>query len=104
MKKFTSIEHPFFLYDTQARLVHDNLDDQGVLVLGVENLPAELPVEASNHFGEALVPFLESLASSDGSLSFEKQSRDLPPELHGAIVTNQVFKFILFCFVAITQK
>mmetsp|Transcript_26945 Transcript_26945/g.86625 ORF Transcript_26945/g.86625 Transcript_26945/m.86625 type:complete len:1038 (-) Transcript_26945:1363-4476(-) len=85
--KSTAIDSPYYLYDAEADLVHDNVDDEGTLIMGIENLPAELPRDASKLFGDALLPFVPALASSDGSLPFDRQNKDLPAELYGACVT-----------------
>lgn len=53
-------------------------EGEGVVLLGVDNLPAEFPREASTHFSTQLAPFVEALASSDHSLPFEKQSATFP--------------------------
>ena len=36
--------------------------DPGILVLGVDILPSELPREASEHFSKLLTPMIEALA------------------------------------------
>lgn len=84
----STIERPFYLYDSRADMVHDNLDDEGVMMMGVDNLPAELPKDASQSFGDALLPFVPALASSNGTLPFDRQ-HDLPAEIRGAVVTDQ---------------
>ena len=66
LTEFTSIEQPFYLYDAKAALVHHNLDDQGVMIMANDILPAELPADATAHFGDALLPFLPQLVTSDG--------------------------------------
>ena len=59
-------------------------------MMGVDILPSELPREASQHFGAQLLPFVEALASSDGSLPFQDQvdKGGLPIELAGACITS----------------
>lgn len=52
----------------------------------VDHLPAEMPKEASDHFGSKLMPFVERVVRSDFNLPFAEQT-DLPPEIHGAIIT-----------------
>lgn len=39
----TEIDDPFYLYDPEAHMVHHNMDDHGILVEGIENLPSQLP-------------------------------------------------------------
>ena len=53
--------------------------------MGLDILPSELPREASQFFGDQLMPFLEDLSSSDGTKPYSKQD-DLPPALRGAVI------------------
>jgi alpha-aminoadipic semialdehyde synthase len=52
--KFTSIEHPFLLYDPVTEEFSEKMGDMkenSILFHSVDHLPAEMPKEASNHFG-----------------------------------------------------
>eukprot|EP00501_MAST-03F_sp_TOSAG23-6_P000049 GSMAST32.ASY1.ANO1.50.1 assembled CDS len=89
LTKFTNIEKPFYLYDAPAAITHDNLDDYGVVMMANDILPAELPADATNFFGESLLPYIEELVNSDGSLSFNRQKKGLSSDIYGAIITNQ---------------
>lgn len=54
-KRFTSIEHPFLLYDPISEEFAEKMDEMkenSILFHSVDHLPAEMPKEASNHFGE----------------------------------------------------
>ena len=60
--------------------------------MGVEQLPAELPLEASQMFSDKLSIYLPSIleyASSDASSSFEDQTACLPAEIKRAIVIDR---------------
>ncbi len=75
-----------------------SFEGRGVVVLGVDNLPTELPREATLYFGDSLLPFIEGIVRSNPALPFEQQT-DLPPEIHGAVVTchgqlTNKFKYI----------
>jgi len=93
LKKFTSIEHPFYVYDIVEKKVFDNISDtptvgkegQYILFHAVDHLPAELPKEASSHFGEKLFPFIKELALSDGTLPFDEQY-DYAEEMKKAVI------------------
>eukprot|EP00013_Stygamoeba_regulata_P013978 CAMPEP_0177670150 /NCGR_PEP_ID=MMETSP0447-20121125/23907_1 /TAXON_ID=0 /ORGANISM="Stygamoeba regulata, Strain BSH-02190019" /LENGTH=930 /DNA_ID=CAMNT_0019177237 /DNA_START=53 /DNA_END=2845 /DNA_ORIENTATION=- len=87
MKRVTTIDHPLFMYDIDKRTVHENIEGDGVMFLAVDNLPTELPREASKYFGDHLAPFVHELAYSDGTRPFAEQD-DLPVELHRATITN----------------
>ncbi|PRP85437.1 aminoadipic semialdehyde synthase, partial [Planoprotostelium fungivorum] len=91
--KTTSIDQPCFVYDPSSGEVHDAHTDTnwiykpGVLFCAVDNFPTEFPKEATEYFGDHLMPFLEGLKiKSDVSLPFDQQN-DLPPELHKAVIT-----------------
>jgi alpha-aminoadipic semialdehyde synthase len=82
----TSIQNPFFVYDPDTDSSYSDLASPGVLMMGVDNLPSELPLDASAHFGQQLLPFLKVLSESDGSLPFAQQN-DLPLPLKHAVIT-----------------
>ena len=72
--RFTSIEEPFLLYNaidgTFKEKIDDELTDTDILFTSVDHLPAEMPKEASNHFGSKLLPFVEAVVKSDFSKPF----------------------------------
>lgn len=62
--KFTSIEEPFGIYDPIKSVHHSKIsscDSNSILFHSVDHLPAEMPKEASLHFGDKLRPFLFSI-------------------------------------------
>eukprot|EP00039_Didymoeca_costata_P028034 m.19786 g.19786 ORF g.19786 m.19786 type:complete len:554 (-) comp6674_c0_seq1:1029-2690(-) len=83
----STIENPFFSWDIERQVVREGLNQQNSLgILGVEILPSELPQEASGHFGDVLLPYIEPLTKHDGNQAFEN-IKDLPSELLGACIT-----------------
>ena len=72
--RFTSIEEPFLLYnaidETFKEKIDDDLTETDILFTSVDHLPAEMPSEASNHFGSKLMPFVEAVVKSDFSKPF----------------------------------
>ena len=79
-------ESPFYYYDANAGLVdsHSSVSDKSIIYAAIENLPAELPKDASQMFEDSLTSFLENLAEAD---DFSLES--MPPELvRGWIVCN----------------
>lgn len=87
--RFTSIEEPFLLYnpnDGEFKEKIGQMVQDDILFHSVDHLPAEMPKEASNHFGSKLMPFVEAVVKSDFSKPFEEQT-DLPPEIYGACIT-----------------
>ncbi|KAM3224420.1 hypothetical protein ACQJBY_057662 [Aegilops geniculata] len=75
VNKSTSIERPFFRYDTSTNLYHDDMEGDGVICLAVDILPTEFSREASQHFGDILSRFVTSLASAKGLLELPSHLR-----------------------------
>jgi len=60
-RRFTSIEEPFLVYNADTNDFKEKIGlatKNSILFHSVDHLPAEMPKEASNHFGEALFPFV----------------------------------------------
>lgn len=82
--KATGQAEPVLMYDPATDQVTQSLSGPGVAVLAVDNLPAELPRDATRHFSQSLAPFLPSLASMDRTRPFEQL--ELQPELQRAVI------------------
>jgi saccharopine dehydrogenase (NAD+, L-lysine-forming) len=54
----TNQEAPFLHYSTSSDQFNSGLADDGINILAVDNLPCELPRDASVFFGRALLPLL----------------------------------------------
>ncbi|MCO5561188.1 hypothetical protein L7F22_014809 [Adiantum nelumboides] len=61
VNRTTSSEKPFYRYDPLLNVYSDDMSGNGVFVLATDNLPTELAKEATNHFGDALLPFLPNM-------------------------------------------
>ncbi len=61
------------------------MEESDILFTSVDHLPAEMPVEASRHFGNRLLPFVKEIVKSDFKLPFEMQT-DLPLEIKNAVI------------------
>lgn len=82
--KSTSPDNPAFVWDPATDTASDGVAGAGPVIMAVDNLPCELPVEASTSFGEALLPFIPALAGCDFSVDFAACA--LPPELKTATI------------------
>lgn len=82
--KPTSPDSPNFVWDPITETARDGIMGPGPVIMAVDNLPCELPVEASQSFGEALLPFIPALIACDFSLDFAVCT--LPPELKRATI------------------
>lgn len=88
LTRISTIDDPFYMYDTRSG--HEGVrgvDGPGIVMLGVDILPAELPREASAHFGDCLLPFLGPLASYNPCANTMTSRATLPPELEAATIT-----------------
>jgi alpha-aminoadipic semialdehyde synthase len=82
--KATEPDAPTFVWDPAADTALDGVAGTGPVIMAVDNLPSELPVESSTSFGEALMPFIPALAACDFSADFAECA--LPPELKRAAI------------------
>lgn len=92
-RQFSSIEQPFYVFNALTEETSSCLDGPGVLFHAVDHLPSELPREASEHFGDCLLPFLPALANEkapEGPASADDLagSESLPLPIRGAIVAE----------------
>ena len=65
--KITTPDDPVYVYDVGAGEAVLGVAGRGPVILAVDNLPCELPVDASQHFGDALLRFIPALARCDWS-------------------------------------
>lgn len=87
MSKTTNIDDPVFVFDPTTNKTSDSVDSPGILFLAVDNLPTELPKEASCYFGDLLMPFLPSIVNSRPNVPYEEMEKELPPEVFPAVIT-----------------
>jgi alpha-aminoadipic semialdehyde synthase len=80
----TTPDAPIYVYDPQTGSGTDGVEGHGPVVLAVDFLPSELPVDASQHFSESLLPHVPELAGIDLEAPFA--SCGLPPELERATI------------------
>lgn len=85
--RINSVGDPLYVYDPATRAATSGVAGRGPVVLAVDNLPAELPRDASGSFGEDLLPCLPQLAAADFSAPYEALA--LPPSLRRAVITHR---------------
>lgn len=83
----TDSDRPVYVFDPRTGQTRDGVEGPGPVVLAVDNLPAEFPRDASEHFGDSLFPFLNGLLSADFDVPFEHLS--LPAAILGATLTHR---------------
>ena len=77
---------PVYVFDPISGDVVGGVAGRGPVILAVDNLPCELPVDASQHFGDALSRFVPALARCDWSQPFD--TLDLQDEIRPAVVVH----------------
>ncbi|KAJ1960475.1 hypothetical protein GGI12_003776, partial [Dipsacomyces acuminosporus] len=61
MSHASTIDSPFFYVDAVSGVEHKDIEKPGVQINSIDNLPTELPFEASKHFGNSLYPYAKAL-------------------------------------------
>ena len=69
--KETDAGDPVYIYNPDSREIVSGFEGDGLAVMAVGNLPSELPVEASETFGESLKPWIPGLADTRFSGDFD---------------------------------
>ena len=61
----STIDSPYYMYDPLTKAMHNNLELPGIQIMSIDNLPTEMPLEASEYFSEALIPFVTELVKGN---------------------------------------
>ena len=83
----TGSEDPVYVWDPVTDKAVPGWTGRGPIVLAVDNLPCELPIESTSSFGAALLPFLATLLRADWTRPFDEL--DLPRELKDAVIAHR---------------
>lgn len=62
MGKASTIDDPYFMWDPINKVIHDNIESPGIQIMSIDNLPTEMPLEASEYFSSSLFPVLSEIA------------------------------------------
>jgi len=84
--KTATIEKPIYVYHPDTDTVTDGHDTEGLLIMAVDILPAELPRDASESFGDVLINFIKPIADADFDEPFE--DLDLPRAIKKALILH----------------
>ena len=87
MTECTTIDKPFNIYDADFNMSSDSFDNpSGCLVCSIDNMPAQMPIEATEQFGNLLYPYVMDMLNCSTDQDFERLScRD---SIKRAIITN----------------
>ncbi|XP_054632290.1 alpha-aminoadipic semialdehyde synthase, mitochondrial isoform X2 [Dunckerocampus dactyliophorus] len=86
MNECTTIDKPFCMYDADQHIDHDSVEGNGILMCSIDNLPAQLPIEATEYFGDRLFPYVWEMLPSDASRPLEDE--DFSPQVRDAVITS----------------
>lgn len=84
--KPTEIDDPIYVYHPETRSITMGHKGDGMLVMAVDILPAELPRDASAGFGDVLVNFVKPIADADFDETFE--DLDLPRAIKKGLILH----------------
>ncbi len=79
--------NPVYVYDPFTGSATDGVEGRGVVVLAVDNLPCELPAEATRHFGDQLLRFVPSVARCDWDQPLARL--EVPEEIRRAVIVHR---------------
>jgi alpha-aminoadipic semialdehyde synthase len=85
--KATEPDEPVFVYDPETDTARDGFEGPGLAVMAVDNLPCELPRDASEFFSDALLPFVPAIVRADWSRDLDHL--DLPAAVRRALVLHR---------------
>lgn len=83
----THPDNACYVYEATSGKILYGLDGFGPVIVAVDNLPCELPRDASLTFSQALAPYVARLARANWNSSFEEL--DLPAELKRAVIAHK---------------
>ncbi len=85
--KATSSENPIYVFEPLTENVKDGVEGFGPVILAQDKLPTEVPREASQSFGNALLPFIPQIVKAD--YSKPRLELDIPKVFKKAVITHQ---------------
>ncbi|KAI6211451.1 Alanine dehydrogenase PNT and Saccharopine dehydrogenase domain containing protein [Aphelenchoides besseyi] len=87
MTECTTIDKPFVMYDADFNMSYESFHTpSGCLVCSIDNMPAQLPLEATEQFGNLLFPYINDMLNCSTDQPFDNlQCR---PEVKNAIITS----------------
>lgn len=86
-EKATKPDEPAFIYNPLKDEISNDFKEPGVVVMAVDNLPCELPVEASDFFGESLKKYIPEMIQADYTVDF--YNCILSPDIKNAMIVYQ---------------
>jgi alpha-aminoadipic semialdehyde synthase len=85
--KATDPGNPVYVYQPQTGRIKDGTGAEGILIMAVDNLPSELPKDASVYFSSVFKDYIAPLSEADFKQDFD--SLNLPYALKKAVIVHQ---------------
>jgi alpha-aminoadipic semialdehyde synthase len=82
--KTTTPEDPVYVYDPWENSAIPGWKGTGPVIMAVDNLPCEIPIESSEYFGDKLKEFIPALANLDLDVPFEDWK--IPEPIRKAVI------------------
>ncbi|KAM4039169.1 alpha-aminoadipic semialdehyde synthase, mitochondrial [Anomaloglossus baeobatrachus] len=86
MTECTTIDMPFCMYDADQHIIHDSVEGNGILMCSIDNLPAQLPIEATEYFGDMLFPYVEEMLMSNATKPIDQEK--FSPVVRDAVIAS----------------
>lgn len=84
--KSTTQDNPIFTYDPKKKIFVDGYKQDGITILAVDNLPAELPKDSSEHFSGLIRDYVYQIAAH-GVKDITNHTA-IPQEIRQAVITQ----------------
>ncbi|MCB0261047.1 MAG: hypothetical protein KDE62_15190, partial [Calditrichaeota bacterium] len=84
--KATKSDNPVYVYDPETDSARDGVSGRGPVVMAIDILPAELPREATEFFGNALMFYIPALAAADFTQASGQLA--LPADFQKALIVH----------------
>jgi alpha-aminoadipic semialdehyde synthase len=85
--KATQPDNPVYVFDPHANAAINGVEGTGPVIMAVDNLPCELPREATISFGEALTPLIPKAVTADYETSFREL--EVPAPIKRSIIVHK---------------
>ena len=84
LEKPTEPGDPNYVYEPDSDSIRDGLEGNGPVIMAVDILPSEIPLDSSIYFSGVLKDSVSAIAKADYSVPFEKL--DLPDPIKKAVI------------------
>ena len=82
--KSTDPGEPVFTFHPGSSEISDGFSKEGIVIMSVDNLPSELPKDASTYFSSVLKTLLPDMVAADYTLDFK--DLNLPDSIKNAVI------------------